>query len=189
MKNILKFLAPLALISSFSSIAENTQNNVFNNEVSTYVHNQKIALSMAPVKSRSDLFALLQTDSPLDMLSVSARDRFVDSVVFTKNGIGGYYYGDLEAELTPSQIYQVLSLIGVQHSVFNFKNARVESEADLLLLSQPIETSFTKLSNNTTEFKKGIIPQPRMRADHKGYYCAGGSTCDERQGSICMSSC
>jgi len=189
MKNILKFLAPLALISSFNSIAENTSNNVFNTEISTYVHNQKIALSIAPIKSKSDLFALLQIDSPLDMLSLSARERFVESVVFNENGIGGYYYGDLEAELTPSQIYQVLSLIGVQHSVFNFKNARVETEADLLLLSQPIETSLTKLSNNTREFKKGIIPQQDMWHDHKGYYCAGGSTCDEREGSICMSRC
>ncbi|WP_115717773.1 hypothetical protein [Gallaecimonas mangrovi] len=96
---------------------------------------RRVDWELAPVKSRADLETILERKSPLDALSESAKQEFTDSIVFRENGIGGMNYGVLEAELTPTQIYKILSLFGSQSLMYVFKNARVETTTDALLIS------------------------------------------------------
>lgn len=133
----------------------------------------KIAALLAPVKSRADLLSYLQTGpvatSPLAKLSPGARHRFLASLTFNENGLTGYRYDDLERELNASEIYELLSLFGAQHTTSLLDNVRVETEAGKLIMSSS-EPSM-------------------MMDDHKGYKCVGRATCNLAQDYICMSGC
>lgn len=83
------------------------------------LHRDHIAFIVAPIRSRAELVRYVKetpaTLSPLNRLSPSARARFLESLTFGKRGLSGYRYADLARELTPVQIYQILSLFGRQH--------------------------------------------------------------------------
>ncbi len=149
----------------------------------TIEHQKKVSWSMAPAKSKEALYEISREKSPLDLLSSGAKERFIESIVFNNNGIGGFKYGELEAELTPSQIYSILSLIGAQHTVSMLKNARIESENDLLLLSAP------ELKFNDNPSVNSFGRPGRRFADHKEYECASSHTCRKASDAICMSGC
>lgn len=104
--------------------------------------------------------------SPLDRLSPGARARFLDSLVFGRNGLGGFEYADLEAELTPSRIHAVLSLFGVERTTPMLSGARIETGKDRDLMLQLVE-----------------------EGDHKGYKCESHATCAEMPKRICLSGC
>ncbi|WP_299270146.1 hypothetical protein [uncultured Psychrosphaera sp.] len=133
----------LILFSYFFVASEINADTIKNDIASSdalinFKHQKQLALALAPIKSKLALELLAQQESPLDLLSDKAKQRFVDSVVFTDEGsIGGYYYADLEAELTPTQIHSILSLIGVQHTVPKLKNSRIETQTDMLLMLTP----------------------------------------------------
>lgn len=64
------------------------------------------------------------TQSPLGRLSQPALRRFLASLQFNESGLTTFRYTELEAELTPTQIYQVLALFGQQHQTPKLKHAR-----------------------------------------------------------------
>lgn len=68
----------------------------------------------APIKSRAALDAYLSAhagmQTPLDLLPPRARQRFLDSLVFGSDGVGGFSTAELATELTPGEIEQVLAL-------------------------------------------------------------------------------
>lgn len=136
---------------------------------------RQIAWELAPVKNQSALVLLATKKSPLDKLSPESKKRFIDSVVFTEKGIGGFYYGDLELELTPTEIYKVLSLIGQQHITSHLSGARVETVADRLLLQKN-----SKGEDYSTAIYKDFL---------LGYRCDGGHTCDQSKSSACTKNC
>ena len=82
----------------------------------------------------------------------------------------GFQYTDLEAELTPTQIYRVLSLFGAQDMTGMLRSARIETELDRQLIQ----------ANDGR-----MVPM----ADHKEYACVGRATCELSPMRICMSSC
>lgn len=76
-------------------------------------HPRPTALAL---RSRAELDAWLQGQrlpTPLDALPPLARRRFLDSLVFGENGLGGYAFDDLVMELTPSQAAKILALFGL----------------------------------------------------------------------------
>lgn len=77
------------------------------------------AISLARIRSAADLDSYLRTHetSPLDALSEPSRKRFLESLVFTDQGLGSYRYRELEAELSPRQAFELLSLFGAQKTV------------------------------------------------------------------------
>lgn len=89
------------------------------------VRRDDIALSR--IRSAADLDSYLQAHetSPLDALSEPSRKRFVESLVFTDQGLGSYRYRELEEELSPRQAFELLSLFGAQKTVarLNFSHA------------------------------------------------------------------
>jgi len=167
-----------------------TQSNATRNSViQSYVFQKRIAWAFAPVKTEEALLAIAQQQSPLDLLSPDAKERFMDSIVFRSSGLGGFDYSDLEAELTPSQIHSVLSLFGSQHTVYHFDQARVETETDVLLLSKPLLPFAMQQSSVTGEQGIGRPDINAAFADHKGYTCYSRATCKPSVNYICMSRC
>lgn len=91
----------------------------------------------APIHNASDLRRFMAThhgaDNPLSALSPAARARLVKSLDFRNGGLASIYFPDLEAELTLTQAYKILSLFGAQSTISILKHARVESESDVIL--------------------------------------------------------
>lgn len=122
---------------------------------------------ISQIQSARDLDTYLRTtpNSPLDHLQPAARQRFIDSLVFNESGLASYQYTDLEA-LSPTEVYQILSLFGAERT-----------------------TSMITKDRGAGELAEPTTQQSAPSADHEDHYCAGRATCDPKIGSICMSSC
>ena len=132
---------------------------------------KELAWELAPAKTFEALETIAQRRSPLDALSLDAKKRFVESVVFTENGVGGFDYRDLELELTATEIYKILSLIGQQHVTPSLKKARVKSESDEIIM-----------------FGKG--PNTPGGGDFLlDYYCYQRGSCESSKNKACTSNC
>jgi hypothetical protein len=131
---------------------------------------------LGTIRSQSDLqrylSATASSGTPLSALSSAARSRFLSSITFNEKGITGFHYGDLQSELTASQIFDVLHLFGVEKDVAIIPNVRVETAMDRRVISTII-----------------IEPQPVDGTDYKGYWCALRATCNPSKDSICTSNC
>lgn len=176
MKLIKSTMLVLAVIVAFAPSLTVQAADVARGERLIEDRNRELAFLLAPIKSKADLdrylFELRQNPearSPLHALSPAARDRFLNSLVFTERGLGGYYYADLQAQLTASQIYRVLSLFGAQHTTSLLQGARIESRADEIIMENTIA--------------------PEQPADYQDYECVSRATCGPRLSYICMSSC
>lgn len=138
----------------------------------------------APIKSQADLAAYLRTtpanQNPINLLSHGAQDRFVKSLAFNEAGLTSFDYGDLRAELSASQIYRLLSLFGMQHTVNAMTGIRVESPEDKLIK----DTIMTP--QDCTSYPS---PEQCPGGDHEGYYCQSAGTCTVRANSICTHNC
>lgn len=74
----------------------------------------EIVQSYAPIQTVEDVQLHLDNPkSPINKLSLAARDRFVESIVYTENGVGGFSYLPL-LELPKGDIYQIAKLFGLQ---------------------------------------------------------------------------
>lgn len=130
----------------------------------------QIVWQMAKVKTKDDLEQLLLSDSPLDLLSPAAKERFVDSIVFREKGLGGFYSDDIVAELTPSQAYRILSLFGAQHVLPKLRGMRIESKVDAMLAAPG--------------------PVSIYKDNFYGYKCESPGTCKKTSSNyICTSNC
>ncbi|WP_143525876.1 hypothetical protein [Rhodanobacter sp. C05] len=131
---------------------------------------------LAPVKSRFDLINYVHAipHSPLDRLSPSAKQRFLASLTFNESGLTGFDYSDLRAELTVTEVYQVLSIFGAQRLTSMVRGARVLTATDKALQVSP------------SPMGGGSIGMPD---DHEGYVCQGAHTCAKRDEHICMTGC
>ena len=71
----------------------------------------------AQIASRVDLDTYLQTasPSPLDALAPRARQRFVEGLVFSSDGLEQFDYAEL-VPLTRDQVYDILSLFGMEYA-------------------------------------------------------------------------
>ena len=121
----------------------------------------------APAKTKAQLQALASVESPLDALPQGAKQKFIDRVVWRENGIAGYRYVDLQ-QLTPTQIYEILSLIGAQYMVGRFKEATVVTELDAMLMGDP---------------------NYLRSEDYDGYWCKSRATCSISHSDICTGGC
>jgi hypothetical protein len=132
---------------------------------------------VAPIQSAEELSAYLDStsESPLNRLSEPARERFIDSLVFSDNGLGSYRFDDLEAELSATQVYQVLSLFGVEYTTPLLQGARVSTEVDKAIMS--------------VRRLPGTGGDLTLAEDHKGYKCSGPGSCYTDLNSICTSNC
>jgi len=123
----------------------------------------------ALIQSSTDLAAHLRDagDSPLDRLSTGARQRFIDSLMFTENGLGSYQYSDLEAELSPTEIHAILGLFGLEDSTSMLTGARISTDADREIMKRRDDDDWAL----------------------KDFWCAGRGTCLDKSGSACTRNC
>jgi hypothetical protein len=137
---------------------------------------------VAPIQSAEDIgFHMDQAKrrgSPLLNLSEKSRERFLESLTFNEKGLTGFRYDDLLHELSATQIYQVLALIGQQHSMEYFTSARVDSDLDRAIISGLTENVMSSI--NQKHNCPANIPKHR---------CASPSNCVNATRNICMSTC
>jgi hypothetical protein len=104
------------------------------------ISERKLDKSMAPIQSREQLELYMQSMpealNPIARLSPHARHEFLKSLSFSDNGLAQFRHTELQNELTPTEIYQVLRLFGMQGAASGMENARVESPGDLSLLQK-----------------------------------------------------
>ena len=195
MKKCLVIFASMLVLFSVNVMANDTDKDnspkdlfIENQLIKKVIYQKKIAWAMAPIKTKRALKRLARRDSLLDLLTPSSKKRFIKSIVFRKDGLGGFDYRDLEEELTPTQIYKILSLFGVQHTIRYMKKARIETQTDVLLLSNPIPA--LKRNNSLISSPPVTIMQPIGGfADHIGYHCESRATCAQDNSKVCMSRC
>ncbi len=139
---------------------------------------QDVALQLASIKSRQDLEQYLRNSgsaSPLAALSESGKRRFIASLKFNESGITSFSYGDLQTELNASQIYQVMSLFGAQHTVAMMRNVRIQNAVDEQIM-RPLGGPLGPVC-------------PSQPCDYEGYECAKKATCSYNINTICMRNC
>lgn len=127
---------------------------------------QRGEIALAPIRSTSELASYLQAHktSPFDALSERSRKLFMESLVFTDQGLGSYRYRELEAELSPRQAFELLSLFGAQKTMgyLQFSNGSAKEHAAVAKLA------------------------PIFLDDHKGYRCIPPATCVLASDHICI---
>jgi hypothetical protein len=182
MKRMMKIVAASALVWFAYSVAAaqvppfistgSAQTQPRNDaETTVALRQHQLDFIAAPIKSASDLQAYLalmpKALSPLEKLSPGAKKRFLNGLVFNENGLVGYDYSDLAAELPASDVYRLMSLFGAQRTVRLIGGLRVVGKQDALVIQYP------------------DLPED----DHVGYRCVGGHNCIAHGGMICMSGC
>ncbi len=139
--------------------------------------------AMAPIKSAVDLENYVKLTpaslSPLSRLSKTGLANFLGSLTFNAKGVTGYRYVDLEEELTPTEIYRVLALFGVQSHVKSMKKAKVKTDADKRLLEYTPSFIYD-------DYWDAEGPDP----DHRHHFeCVLPATCKRSAPHICDSTC
>lgn len=187
MKHLFALIIPLIILvahfpanaSSFDSVA-----SVSRDPVPIISKKQRqLNLAMAPVKSKRSLeyfmLSVSNSTSPLNSLSKQGRAQFLESLTFNEKGLTSFDAEILEEELTPTQIYRLLSLFGAQHTTRMLKNAKAPTAKDRELLDGK--------SYSTFEFDDtwdgGVEDQ-----DYKGYRC-DFVECVRALRKICLSGC
>lgn len=145
----------------------------------------------APIKSERSLRRHLSvglTESPLRFLSKPALNRFVESLRFNENGLTTYRYADLESELTPTQIYQVLALFGQQHQARFMKGARITTALDQEIMQGSIP-GVVSGSSDDCDVLSPTQPLDPQCGGHKNYRCSSPGTCAPSDTLICTDNC
>ncbi|MBI1365379.1 MAG: hypothetical protein GC153_05420 [Alphaproteobacteria bacterium] len=146
--------------------------------VQVELRHQAIEQALAPIKSKADLDRYLSTAtvSPLDWLSSNAKWEFIGSLVFHERGLASYRYDVLAKELTPTQIYQLLSLFGAQHTTSMIKGAKIVTDTDKLIMEGATVSS-------------NVISRGPPGEDHENFKCIGDHNCIKSLDYICMTGC
>lgn len=133
------------------------------------VRTSNIAHQLAPLKSAADVqqytHATPRNLSPLSALSSSDKDRFIQSLRFNDKGLTQFDYTAL-TQLTPTQIYKILSLFGMQSSAG-------------LINARPITKTDKDISNNTLMADDFLMD----------YRCSDRATCSSAVRSACTKNC
>jgi len=161
---------------------------------------RNLKLENAQIKSPSDLrrhrtLASIN-NSPLKALSQQGKHRFLESAEFNERGLSTYRYDILEKELTPTEIYRILQLFGMEESTHMFSNARVETEQDRQILEKLSPASFCEIQSipdGTEEI--GIQLSPSCDDGGRGgpgwnnMRCDSPGTCVHANNMICTYNC
>jgi hypothetical protein len=175
-----KALLVAGCVAPFASFAQSSGSAAMASQQAMQAYDarlQAIQAALAPIKSETDLNAYLANDrfrtSPLDALSLAARQQFLVSLRFSSKGLASFNYTVLENELTPTQIYKILALFGLQRDIYLFKDSQQVTPLDKLIMSHPSVRG--------------------LPSDHQGYECdeAYGHphTCSRADSEICTSNC
>lgn len=113
-------------------------------------HASPSAAIATSIRSAADLDHYLKAtpadQSPLSLLPPGARKRFLGTLTWGENGLGGFSTGDLQQYLTDVQIVQVLALFDSQsYAAGRQGRANALTAAERNVLETPLERKFDKL--------------------------------------------
>jgi len=193
-KTIAKCTLLLALVTNITFadlVSDNDVSSQLNEDIRLYTNiSDKITVDMAPIKTPQDLYRFSHLKSPLDKLTPNSKQHFIESITFNERGITGFGISELEYELTPTEIYKVLALIGYQNFTYKFQNARVETSLDsLLLANKNLVDLLNKNKNKQTDVNKDNTSNMRMSGFLEGYRCESKGTCELDSSRACTSNC
>lgn len=152
-----------------------------------------LATLSAPIRSQGDLarhISQSSNKSPLNALSRDARARFLSSLRFGERGLASFQYSDLEAELTPTQIYTLLSLFGQQHVTGKLRPSNMRTPLDNEIMSSVLPGLARPMTDcgfgPPGEYTPGT--DPFCGGQHQ-YYCESPGTCAPKAKYICTENC
>ncbi|WP_332604830.1 hypothetical protein [Acinetobacter sp. ESBL14] len=126
---------------------------------------------IAPIKSLDELNAYMRNTpkakNPIEKLSKNGKARFLSSLRFNDKGLTSFGHLDLEAELSASEIYQILSLFGVQELISTSKLV-IKNDLDRMVIR-----------NVTTRDSSWDI-RDHVCIDFRGCKPFNGVTCHDR---------
>ena len=167
MKSALLSAAFVAMV--ISPIAAQSNENNRSGGVGHEARERELAFQLAPIKTAGHLQQYLarslNRDSPLRFLSPGARQRFIQSLVFTDKGLASFDYRDLRVELSATQAYQLLSLFGAQRSTRAIPGLQATTATDATIMWNGGD---------------GVI------GDYPDYWCESKATCRPSTGAICI---
>lgn len=152
----------------------------------------ELAQLYAQIKSEADLYDHLTYDrkSPLNALSQRGKDEFLKSLTFNDQGLTSFQYDVLERELTPTEVYGVLRLFGLQGDTYKLDQARAKTTLDQALLNVNSGNRLSRLQvdnfTNTSSGGYGTIGDDNFL---EGYRCVSSGTCAKTENMACTSNC
>lgn len=132
------FTIAVLVVATAASAEQGGQRAVSSDVQAVLLRQQAINDARAPIKSAADLQRYLSAEpsaSPFRALSPDAKDRFIASLRFSDQGLSTYSATDLKAQLSASQAYEILSLFGVQEGITLLHGARIDTDADAILMA------------------------------------------------------
>ncbi|MFC7520178.1 hypothetical protein ACFQS6_08195 [Xanthomonas populi] len=138
---------------------------------------------VAPIRSQAELqeyLRVLPARSPLKFLSPVAREKFLNSLVFSRNGLASYSYKDLAIELTALEAYKVLALFGQQATVTLIPGLRQPDGFSKTIMSSAGSRAFASPGDGRCS------PEASSKADYPDHACVARATCVEALGKICV---
>ncbi|GJJ05772.1 hypothetical protein RugamoR64_63100 [Duganella rhizosphaerae] len=177
----------------------------------------KLDRLLAPIKSSHDLDRYLavtpEYQSAFSPLTPAGRRAFIESLTFNQNGLTGFSYRDLQAELTPTQIDKLLALFGARNTIALMQPARLVSVKDRKLIAargsdrcgssecdedgggysgdDPGGSGWDDGGDTTEPPPPPPTPDPADTTDKDvaGYACTAHATCEVKNFSICRKGC
>ncbi|MEA5446652.1 hypothetical protein VCB98_12565 [Gammaproteobacteria bacterium AB-CW1] len=129
------------------------------------------------INSMDELTEYVYSDSvannPIANLSHEAQARFLAGITFSDDGVSGLYITDLVRELPASQLYELLSLFGLENAVAQIHGVRVETALDKAI----VEGQVGLLSDGSRDWFK------------EGYKCDGPGSCVADSAYLCTINC
>ncbi len=166
--SVLAFVAA-SLVGSLQVNAAERQTGIADALILEGERSSQLARELAPLKSARDVYiynnATPKHLSPLSALQRTERDRFVQSLRFNDKGLTQFDYTLLQS-LSPTEIYKVLALFGMQSGSGRIKAAP------------------------RTELDKDAAAPSLMMADFlTDYRCESRATCSFSVRMACTSNC
>lgn len=169
---VMAALSPIAAHSGSppaQASATQTEEALFAHELAE----RDLAYRLAPIKSAVDVRSYVaknaRVKTPLSGLSKGAQQRFLQSLVFTDMGLASFDYRDLRAELTATQIHELLGLFGAQRSTKAIPDLRIANSTDAAIAGYGGEDAFEPV-------------------DYPDMWCESRATCRPSTGGICIGS-
>jgi len=139
------------------------------------LNRQKLSFLTAPIQNRSDLEAYLSSNeldsTPLGYLPKDTVKPFIDSLVFTDQGLASFRYADVKGKLSPFEAYELLSLFGAERfAAAIYDESQSVSEADKIALR------VIRSDGDKDWFVEG-------------YRCSDPGTCSTSIGNLCTNNC
>ncbi|MCC4588966.1 hypothetical protein LL962_17980 [Xanthomonas sp. NCPPB 1067] len=153
---------------------------VSGNNVDASIDQRLLDQEVAPIRSRAELreyLRVMPAQSPLLLLSYSSRERFLNSLVFSENGLASYSYEDLVAQLNALDAYKVLSLFGQQATVKLIPGLRQTDGFSQAIMAP---------ADSTHLISRGYGPTASKEPDYPDYACVAKATCGQSMGKICI---